>query len=728
MRLTFGRLVVGMSAVAVGLPGFPMATAGAGATASTTAGATASTTAATFTLTPSGVKASAFKTTKWTDTAPAGPATRFSTSGPHTLTAAGAAPATARTPDAGTDSRATTTLAQAPGNDRRGTLGERHGPTGQLVTVSGTTVGGSADVASVGGINAYDQGALHPTYTARTGKPKPLPGVDVEPPDQGLCAGNGMVMEVNNEVAQVFTSNTLTPLGGAKGMALEKLFGTPEIFGGTKGGTLSVQGDPRCYYTPSTKRWFASQLWLTEIDATATFGWAGAFVAVSETTTPLGRWQVYFIPDQFNAQSVDHCNNDAFTTLYGYTSKLQKTVFGLGPADPCFGDQPLLGVDGNAVFISVNEYSLYKATGPGGVATEYVLSKADLLKGKSSPIYWGHPGDNSTLPRPTAGTCPFKPTGTTSPTGTALHCPYYSIVPASSDGAYRTATTGTFYSLSNVTFTTSGGHQIAVWQFTNTGAVTGGKTHITGSMRIVTTVPYTEPPYASQRSGPTPLGTYFEQIQDARARNAGVPTTTVPFPHPHSLPEGPIATNTDRVTTAAYDPKTGALWGGINTGLSTSNSAQAGVFWVAVKPSGSGASLSAGTVQSGYLAAKQADIQFPGITFTNKGAGLMTFSLSGSTYYPSTAYSLIGTNGPSGIQMASAGAGPQDGFTEYTAISGRPRWGDYSTALATGSTFFFATEKINQTCSPSTFAATFTCGGTRDSTANWGTSVNTLPA
>ncbi len=704
MRLTFGRLVVGMSAVAVGLLGFPMAVATAGATAST---------AQTFTLTPSGAKASPFATTHWTNTAPAGPLATFTTSGPHTLTAAGAIADRSHKPDAGTYSRATTTLALPPGHDPRGMFGERHGPTGRLVTVAGTAMSEpAAGLVSVGGINAYDQGALHPTYTATTRRPKPLPGVDVEPPDQGLCAGNGMVMEVNNEVAQVFTASNLTPLGGTKGMALEKLFGTPEIFGGTKGRTLSVQGDPRCYYTPTSSRWFASQLWLTEIDGSSRLGWAGTFVAVSASTTPLGKWKVYFIPDQFNAKTVDHCNNGTL-----------KTLLKGGPADPCFGDQPLLGVDGNAVFISVNEYSLYKATGPGGVATEYVLSKADLLKGKLSPIYWGHPGD--TVPRPTTATCPFNPKGTTD---SALHCPYYSIVPASSDGAYLTATTGTFYSLSNVTFTTSGGHQIAVWQFTHTGAVTGGSTPITGSMTIVTTKPYTEPPFASQMAGPTPLGTYYEQIQNARARNAGVTTATVPFPHARPLPEGPIATNTDRVTTAAYDPATRALWGGINTEFTTTNSTQAGVFWVAVTPSGSGTSLSASTVQSGYLAAKQADIQFPGITFTNTGKGLMTFSLSGSTYYPSTAYSLIGTSGPSGIDMASAGVGPQDGFTEYTAISGRPRWGDYSTALATGTTFFFATEKINQTCSARQFAATFTCGGTRDSTANWGTSVNMLSA
>jgi hypothetical protein len=707
MRRRLGSLLVGVGAASLAVFTVPAATATAGASSS----------AHTFTLTSSGTSTLVVGTTHWITTGTAGPSTTFVTTGTHTLSAAGAVASTAHTPDAAVeDHRATTTLPQAPGASPRGTLGQKHGPTGHLVSVVGTTVSGpTVGLTSVGGINAYDQGSLHPNYKATT--PQPLPGVDVEPPDQGLCAGNGMIMEVNNMVAQVFTEKSMKPLGGARGMALEKLFKTPEVFGATGGGTLSVQGDPRCYYTPSTKRWFASQIWLTELGVTSKFSWAGELVAVSATTTPLGSWTVFFIPDQFNAKGIDHCNNLPITTLVQTATGKLVT----GPADPCYGDQPLLGVDGNAVFISVNEFGLYKATGPFGVATEYVLSKTDLVAGTASPIYWGHLGD--TVTRPTAGTCPSKPTGTTSSTGTALHCPFYSIVPANSDGVYLTKTGGTFYSLSNVTFTTSGGHQIAVWQFTNTDAVTTSGPHVTGSMTIVTTGSYTEPPNASQKSGPIPLGTYYEQILNAKSQALGI---TPPFRHPRPLPEGPIATNTDRVTTAAYDPATGALWGALNTGLRTTNSSQDGVFWVSAIPSGSGASLSASTAISGYLAAKGADIQFPGIAFTNSGKGLLDFSLSGSAYYPSTAYSMVGSNGPSGIYMASAGVGPQDGFSEYTPTYHTPRWGDYSTALATGTTFFFATEKINQSCSPGQFKATFTCGGTRDATANWGTSVNRL--
>jgi hypothetical protein len=79
--------------------------------------------------------------------------------------------------------------------------------------------------------------------------------------------------------------------------------------------------------------------------------------------------------------------------------------------------------------------------------------------------------------------------------------------------------------------------------------------------------------------------------------------------------------------------------------------------------------------------------------------------------------------------MARAGAGPQDGFSEYDAIGTSaysPRWGDYGAAIATGSTIIFANEMINQTCTSAQFNADFTCGGTRDLFANWGTAVAKL--
>ena len=731
MKHRIGRFFVGAGAIAL----MALVIPAAGTASATPAGARSSTarsssarsssatpSAQTFTLTNSGATTTFVGKTKWSPTEGAGPtgkeAPTATAAGPHPLVPASRV--SAHVPDVGVTDRSSTIPAARGSSTLRGRARGQAapGPTASPSALAGATPG----LVSVTGTDAYDQGVLHPVYQAR--KPQPLPGTDVEPPDQGLCAGNGYVMEVNNMVVQLFDSSTMAPLS-THGMAMEKLFGAPEVFGSAGTGSFSVQGDPRCYYTPSTKRWFASQLWLTEVDSPRSFGWAGTFVAASTTTTPTGSWNVYFIPDQFNAQGVDNCNNTSFTTLFG-----KHTTF-TGPSNPCFGDQPLLGVNSNAVFISVNEYGIYRTDAPGGVATEYVLSKKELLHGKKSRIYWGHLGD--TVTRPGAGTCPFKPTGTTSSTGTAVHCPFYSIVPAVSDGPYVTATagtgTGTFYAMSNVTFTTSGGHQVALWKFTDTNAVTAGTAPITGSVTFATTVAYTEPPtalvigtvtlnesLATQEQGPHPLGTTWKTIFG---------TTPIKWPR-H---EGKIATNTDRITTAAYDPATGAVWGALNTGTQLSGRPEAGIAWFRVVPTGSGSTLSATNVASGLVSAPSANVYYPSIAFTKAGKGIMDYVLSGTTFYPSTGYSFVGTTGPtSTIHVARLGVGPADGFSEYTPSYDRPRWGDYSTALATGTTFFFAAEMVNQSCTVAQFQATFTCNGTRDRTANWGTSVNVLPA
>lgn len=705
------RLLVGAGAIALLSLGVPAATA-----TSSVAGAASAAPAATFHLTPSGASVTMVGTSKWTPTQVAGPsgATASAPSAALPATRAAVLAASPRVPDVATVTARSSTLASAIGSPGRGTHGRGHVGTGPSAGPPGSVSGATAGLADVAGINAYDQGLLHPIY--KTGVPQPLPGVDIEPPDQGLCAGNGVVMEVNNMVMQLFTASTMQPLS-SNGMALENLFDAPEVFGSGKTGTLSVQGDPRCYYDPQSNRWFASQIWLTEVDGSSTFGWAGEFVAVSETTAPSGAWHVYFIPDQYNANGIDGCNNLGATTLPNATHPT-------GPANPCYGDQPLLGVDANAVFIETNEYTFAGKKPLGGVATEYALSKQDLVNGTASPIYWGHLGD--TITRPGAGTCPFNTPAYGQ--ATSVICPWYSIVPAVSDGAYVTATTGTFYAMSGVTFSTSGGHQVALWTFTNTDAVTTGGPQVTGSVTVTTTVAYAEPPTSAvkgtvtsteelvpQAQGPHPLGSLWKTL-----------TGATPIKWPSG--EGMVASNTDRVTTAAYDPANGSVWAALNTATTAAGSQQAGIAWFRVTPSGAGASLAATDVASGYLSAPAVNDFFPSLAFTGTGQGVLDYALMGRGYFPSTGYSLVGPNGPTAtLHIARTGAGPEDGFAEYTATYGRPRWGDYSTALATGSTFYFAAEMVNQSCTVKQFKATFTCGGTRDIEANWGTSVNKLP-
>jgi hypothetical protein len=715
MKHRLGSLLIGGGALALALLGAPAVSTGA-LPASQPPGHHPGPSAQTFTLTPTGTDVRVVGTTAWTPTKAAGASGTGAVSGSTTIAAA--KNARPRISDVGETPRSTapvgsggTPSPRKPGPGLTGPPGPhqhpgpgQHGGTGPAGNVAGPTPG----LSSVAGIDAYGQGVLHPTPA----HPQTLPGIDIEPPDQGLCAGNGFVMEVNNAVVQMYSAATMTPLS-KNGMALENLFGAPEIFGGGQTGSFSVQGDPRCYFDPQTNRWFASQIWLTEADGSS-LGWGGEFVAVSTSAAPTGTWRSYFIPDQFDAQGVDHCNNLPPATL---PSKTNPT----GKANPCYGDQPLLGVNGNAVFISTNEYTLAGAHPVGGVAAEYALSKSDLVNGIASPIYWGHLGD--TVAQPGNPTCPYNTPGWGQSTQTI--CPWYSITPAVSDGAYVTSTGGNFYAMSTTTFVTNGSHGVGLWKFTNTDAVTNGGPHVTGAVTVVTTVPYAEPPHstvhgsylssqglASQKLGPHPLGTLWKTF-------FGV--TPISWP----TGEGMIATNTDRIATAAYDPQNGSVWGALNT--ASPGGTTAAIAWFSVTPHGSGSALGVGPASSGFLWARGVSDFFPSIAFTNQGSGVMDYAMSGTSMFPSTGYSTIGPNGPTNtLHVARAGAGPEDGFSEYTATYNRPRFGDYSTSVATGGTFFFSSEMINQSCTATQFEATFTCGGTRDALANWGTSVNKL--
>jgi hypothetical protein len=119
----------------------------------------------------------------------------------------------------------------------------------------------------------------------------------------------------------------------------------------------------------------------------------------------------------------------------------------------------------------------------------------------------------------------------------------------------------------------------------------------------------------------------------------------------------------------------------------------------------------------------------------------MTFTLVGTDYYPSAAYALVDATGvASEVNIAAAGAGPTDGFTEYRAFLNdpahdniRPRWGDYGAAVTDGNDIWFASEYIGQTCSlaqyypaPPSPAGFGSCDGTRASLGNWDTRISKI--
>ena len=176
----------------------------------------------------------------------------------------------------------------------------------------------------------------------------------LEPPDQGLCVGNGFVVETINTALAVFrTDGTLvagpTALNQFFGLAPEVIRSAPPVFG-------DFTSDPRCYFDVQTNRFFILLLQLDVDPPTGNFtGPTHQLLAVSKTGDPT---------DGFNRFVLD-------TTADGTNC-------------PCFGDQPLLGADANGIYISGNAFSLVDGRFKG--AQLYGISKAFLAAGALPPF------------------------------------------------------------------------------------------------------------------------------------------------------------------------------------------------------------------------------------------------------------------------------------------------------------------------------------------------------
>ena len=165
-----------------------------------------------------------------------------------------------------------------------------------------------------------------------------------EPPDQGLCAGNGFVLEPVNSAYRIYHTD---------GSTIEGPFNVNDLY--NEGGQ-EFTSDPRCHFDASTNTWFAIILFIS-LDGTSSH----LDVAVNPSGDPTTLWTEY----QFD------------TTHHG------------GNGCPCFGDQPLLGIDRDNLYVSTNEFSILGPQFNG--AQIYAFSKSDLIKVK--PLHFVHFGN-----------------------------------------------------------------------------------------------------------------------------------------------------------------------------------------------------------------------------------------------------------------------------------------------------------------------------------------------
>lgn len=490
----------------------------------------------------------------------------------------------------------------------------------------------------------------------------------LEPPDQGLCVGNGYVLEVVNTVIRVrdTAGASLTspePLNQFFGLAPEIIRSVPLVFG-------PFSTDPKCYYDPATSRWFVTLLEIDVDSATGDFTErSNMLLAVSVTNNPTGTWNLYTwdVTNDGNNGTPDHSALDC----------------------PCFGDQPLVGADANGFYVSTNEFPTFVPGFNGAMV--YALDKAALAAGAGSPNMVSI----------------FEPT--------LAEGQAYSLQPATTPpgAAYASGNGGTEYLLSALEFTGGLDNRIALWALTNTSSLSGSPS-LTVQQVIVGSEVYGLPPKSQQRAGSTPL------LNLIKAGGFG----TIPSQEHLNL----INSNDDRMNQAIYQG--GHVWGALNTVVKGPvGETRTGIAWFSVSPTWSGATLTGGSIYAqGYVSARDNNVMFPAVAVNSSGKALVGFSLVGAGYFPSAAYASIGTSGTGSINVVRWGSGPADGFTGYLALDagdgGVERWGDYSAAVADASgNLWFATESINQTCSTATFFADSTCGGTRSLFANWGTTI-----
>lgn len=564
----------------------------------------------------------------------------------------------------------------------------------------------------------------------------------VEPPDQGMCVGNGQVVEAVNDVFNVYSASTgesLLPDNTATNIVagfprnvnhtvdLNSFYGYSPAINRTTGVRGEFVTDPSCIYDAQTQRFFVVVL---SLDSQVPGPCQGVFscvnhldLAVSKTSDATGSWNIYKID----------VTNDG--TNAGGTN-----------AGPYLGDYPHIGADANGIYLTTNAYP-WHGNGFGG-AQIYALSKAQLAAG-AAVVNMQHMETSGLVNAPSDA-------GSTQPG--------FTLWPAQSPGTsqFSAANYGTEYLLSSNaadeaqkpvagTAGTRTSSQLVVWTLANTASL-NALPNLSLSNKILSVGQYGVPPKAKQPGTGTAPGSTAPQglclNDETTATIAGtgcyrllVSTAVHNLTKPELIPA--LDSNDTRMQQVMY--ANGKLWGALDTALNPDGGPQrAGIAWYIVNPA------AGRVVMDGYLGAAGHDFTYPAIGVTVSGRGVMAFTDTGDTTNPSAAYAPIDALagvGAWGVVPGGEGAAPFDGFSGYKGQEFpnpiRPRWGDYGAAAVDGNSVWIASEYIGHSCNYTDWGGPFftggsgdnllgTCGGTshgpggRTALANWSTRISKL--
>jgi hypothetical protein len=535
----------------------------------------------------------------------------------------------------------------------------------------------------------------------------------VEPPDQGMCVGNGYVVEAVNDVLNVYSAATgasALPDNTAANIVsgfprnvnhtvdLNSFYGyVPAIdraHGNVRGPFVT---DPSCLYDAQTQRFFVVVLTLEVVPTSGAFTTVNHLdIAVSQTSNPTGSWNIY---------RTDVTNDGTNTG-------------GSNPG-PFLGDYPHIGADANGFYITTNAYP-WCCNGFSG-AQIYAYSKAQLAAGAAS-VTMQHIDTSGMVNAPSDA-------GSTQPG--------FTLWPSQSPGTsqFSLANNGTEYFLSSNAADeaqkpvsgaagTRTSNQVIVWTLANTSSLNTATPAVSLSNKILTVGQYGVPPKQQQPgSGQLPgitvpqghclndettllfdnatLGCW-KLLVGATAHAAGTEVVASPD------------SNDTRMQQVMY--ANGKLWGALDTALNPDSGPQrAGIAWYIVNP------VTPKVVLSGYLGASGHDFTYPAIGVTASGRGVMAFTDTGDTTYPSAAYAPIDASlgvGAWNDVTGGLGAAADDGFSGYKQQRFpnpiRSRWGDYGAAAVDGNSVWIASEYIAHTCNYTDWGGPFFAGGTGD--------------
>lgn len=527
----------------------------------------------------------------------------------------------------------------------------------------------------------------------------------VEPPDQGMCVGNGYVVEAVNDVINVYNTagqsalpdNTATnivtgfPRNVNHAVDLNSFFGYGPAINRSTGVRAQEVTDPSCLYDAATGRFFVVVLTLETRPNGSLTHVNHLDLAVSQTSNPTGGWNIY---------RTDVTNDGT-------------NAGGQNPG-PYLGDYPHIGADANGFYITTNAYPWF-SNGFGG-AQLYAFSKAQLAAG-AAHVTMEHIDTSGMV---------------NAPSDAGATQPGFTVWPAQSPGGdFNSANNGTEYLLSSNaadeathpvagtggTYTSS---TLVVWTLSNTASLDSATPALSLSSRLITVEPYALPPKLRQPGSGTAPGANAAQgtcINDVTTLlfngQSGCWRRLLGREPAHSEVISTPDANDTRMQQVAY--ANGKLWGSLDTAVNPDGGGQrAGIAWYILNPD------SNRVVNQGYLGSTGYDFAYPAIGVTSSGRGVMAFTASGDGTNPSAGYAPIDANGGVGawdIVPGGLGAAPDDGFTSYKAQVGSPprtRWGDYGAAAVDGNSVWIASEYIAHSCDYTAWGGPFFAGGTGD--------------